>query len=888
MSRRTSRARIAAAILVEAPGASLVVVLLAALLAGGASAASAWGSQAGSEVLRSAVAASPPAQRDLGDSMRGVPVPGPGQRDHGLSPRVAQVWGDTFDALEAIAADAPSAASGILGDPRATVRFDQATAVPVEAGVASPDSSIGLIADPLLDQLVDVVEGELPGKIITGKPIPIALTRPVAEAFGWPLDQVRSVHYSVGDRELQLVGIVSPRDADAGEWDHAGLALAPEVIDNFNNPPTFVGVGYLDAASIGQLTELAAASRFAAWLPVDPAALEVDRAEETVTALRRLESTPHSMPLVTDWGYWQVEVALTGSTGSIITATTPLLAGVSALHAALASGAALAGGAVLALGVRALVARRRGLLRLVAARGASDGARAGALALGAGVLALTGAVPAAWIVVGVAGGQPPRAVLVTGGVAVLAAGAAALDGVLFERAGVRPDDADRRRGRTRTAIDAGLVLLAVAAAIVVAVTPAASRAAAPPIAVLLPALAAAAGCVLALRLVPLVVRGFEVAGRRGRGLVALLGPARAGRDATTGTVPVLALLTAVAIAVLGSGLLATVEQGVDDATRAQLGAELRMDARYLGEPQIEAARALPGVRALAVIASDPDIEIDFPDGDGRITVFVVDPAEFATVTTGPIEIPDAGARVSQTVAARLADAPLVIGTTEVPIRGTLPDDGPFGRASSWIVLSPATAAELGVEARPRALLVDTAESDRAEVQGALARQFAAVGTVRTIDEVLAERRGSPAVRALVGGTVAAVVAAGALTVLAAVLALTAGAAGRARVFGLLRALGARSRAEYPLVLWELLPALVVAVPLGFAAGLLLVPVVVGAADLTVFTGGSVPPAVAFGLDVSAGVVAALVGVVVLGVLLAAALARRSGASRAVRSIDEEG
>jgi putative ABC transport system permease protein len=160
--------------------------------------------------------------------------------------------------------------------------------------------------------------------------------------------------------------------------------------------------------------------------------------------------------------------------------------------------------------------------------------------------------------------------------------------------------------------------------------------------------------------------------------------------------------------------------------------------------------------------------------------------------------------------------------------------------------------------------------------------------VRTIDEVLADRRGAPAVRALIAGTAIAVVAAAALTVLATLLALTAGAAGRARVFGLLRALGAPVRAEYPLVLWELVPALIVAVPLGVAAGLVLLPLLAGAGDLTVFTGGSTQPAIVLGLGTSAAVVAALLGVVILGVLLAAAVARRSGASRAVRSIDEEG
>lgn len=889
MTRRPSRSRIARAILAEAPGASLLVVLLAALLAGGGAAASAWASAARTDVLQSAVAASPPSQRDLGDATRGVPITNAGSGlDRGMPPEVAAVWGGTFDQLDRFVADADPAAAAILGAPHAVLRFDQAPALPLDPTVQVPDSRIILSADPLLDQLADVVDGALPGPIVEGEPIEIALTEPVADAFGWAIGEVRSAHYSVGDRELVLVGLLAPRDASAGEWVHAAVALQPEEIDNFEQPPTFVGVGYLNAGSIASLEELAPASVFETWLPVDPAAIRADAADDTVAALRRFQSTPHTLPFVTDFGQADADIAFTGTTASIITSTGPLLAGVVAVHTAIASGVALAGAAVLALAVRALVARRRSLLRLLAARGASDGARAGALALGTGALALLGAAPAAAIVAGVAGGPAVIVVLVAASVVAVAAGAAAIDGALVERSGARPDDADRRRGRVRSAVDGGIVLLAIAAAVVVVLTPAGTGSAPPPLVVLLPAFAAAAGCVIALRVVPLLVRAVQRAAHRARGLVSLLGPARAGRDATTGVVPVLALLTAVTIAVLGSGLLATVQNGVDAAASAQVGADVRVDARYLGEDDIDAARALDGIAAVAVVASDPDQTVEFPDGDGRVTVYVVDAAEFAAASTSEVEIPHDGALASQTVSDRLAGDPLELGGAEVPVVGVVPDDGPFGRASAWIVVSPATAAELDIAARPKALLVATDDGRTDAVRAALAARLSAVGIVRSLDEVVAERRGAPAVQALVTGTAIAVVASAVLTVLAAALALTAGAAGRARVFGLLRALGARSRAEYALVLWELLPALAIAVPLGLGIGVLLVPLLARSGDLTVFTGGSVQPAISLGLDTSALVVAALVVVVILGVLLAAALARRSGASRAVRTVDEEG
>ena len=58
---------------------------------------------------------------------------------------------------------------------------------------------------------------------------------------------------------------------------------------------------------------------------------------------------------------------------------------------------------------------------------------------------------------------------------------------------------------------------------------------------------------------------------------------------------------------------------------------MRLDSPYLGPEQLAEVAQLAGIRAAATVASDPDIEIEFPDGEGRITVYVVDPAAFACV-----------------------------------------------------------------------------------------------------------------------------------------------------------------------------------------------------------------------------------------------------------------
>ena len=143
-------------------------------------------------------------------------------------------------------------------------------------------------------------------------------------------------------------------------------------------------------------------------------------------------------------------------------------------------------------------------------------------------------------------------------------------------------------------------------------------------------------------------------------------------------------------------------------------------------------------------------------------------------------------------------------------------------------------------------------------------------------------------RSLVAGMAIAVAAASVLTVLGALLALTAAAGTRRRLFALLRALGSPARSEYSLVVGEIAPSLAVAVPVGVAAGALLVPLTAAMIDLAPFTGGSTSPEVLYGWDTAVLVLAALVVVVGAAVLVAAAVARRSGAAGAIRTVDEEG
>lgn len=891
MSRRTGPARLLGAALLTGGAASVVVAVITAGLVGGASAAATAADRARDATLSDAVAASPPSQRDLSDSLRGVPVAGPAERgEHDLTPELQPVWGATFDSLDVMVESMEPTVAAMTDAPRAVVRLDRAKALPSGPG-PTPDSDVMVSFDPALSRLVDLVDGEMPGPIVDGEPIPFVLTQEVAEQFGWTIGEVRAVGYSAGDRELRLSGIVAPRDPDAGEWEHAAVALQASVIDNGESPPTFVGVGYADPGSIAALDPLAGSAHLELWFPVDPARLDADASSETIAALRRFGATPNTLTMTTPFGVQEVTVSPAGRTATVITSTEPTLASLTSLLGIAAAAAGFAAAAVLVLAVRGVVGRRRSLLALAAARGASDGARAGWIAAESALLALVGSVvglAVAWMLVGPSTGGLLAAVAAV----AVAAGAAALAGVLLVRSGTRADDPARLRSRLRLAVEAGVLVVAVALVILAITTPTSVDSAASPVVLLLPVALAGAGCVVALRVVPALLALAERSARRRRGLVPLLAPARAGRDPSVGIVPVLALVTGAMLAVLGSGMYATVADGVDAAARSQVGADVRVDARYLGAPQIEAALAVDGVTAVAVVAADPDVDLEYPDGDARVTVYVVDPAAWASATGDVLPVPEAEAPeavVSRSVADRLAGEPLRIRDTDVTVGVVTADDGPFGRASSWVAVSEETAAALGVRPIPSALLADVDdETDPEAVAADFELIFSDLGTVRTPQDVVDQRIGAPAVRALVAGMAVAVGAATVLTVLGAMLALGGAAASRRRLFALLRALGSPSRAEYALVVGELAPSLAVAVPVGVLAGVLLVPLTAATVDLTTFTGGSVAPDVTYGWTTATLVLAALVVVVGASTLVAAAVARRSGAAGAVRTVDEEG
>ncbi|WP_307171345.1 FtsX-like permease family protein [Streptomyces sp. B3I7] len=159
-----------------------------------------------------------------------------------------------------------------------------------------------------------------------------------------------------------------------------------------------------------------------------------------------------------------------------------------------------------------------------------------------------------------------------------------------------------------------------------------------PLLVAAPALALLAGTVLTLRLLPPVARLAERRAAAGRGLSAALAGWQFSRRPGRGAGPVLLLVLAVALGLLGIGQAASWSRSQDDQADFRAGAPVRLSLTgegTLGESG--AFAALPGVRDAA-----PAVRTTVPlSGDRTATVLALDTAHAAgTVLLRPDLTPD--------------------------------------------------------------------------------------------------------------------------------------------------------------------------------------------------------------------------------------------------------
>jgi len=891
------------------PALSLFALLIVAATAFVGAAAPGLLQQAQTQSLRYALADVDPTLRDVTATTRGVPDTGNGGIRHvrvaALADDLKPLWGFAFGTLSDAREQMDAAAKRVLGEPELVVTFDMSEADPADVTPIHPRGEFILAFDPFFEEKVTWVGGDKPRRSSDG-PMEVGATQAVADAMAWEVGDVRRLEYS-GDilKDVMLTGIYEPVDASDGYWSHLPISLQPGMRPDGLAPPIYSGRLFGAPEELAGMDGVSRIVSTTAWYPLKVDAVEAAEARDTLTGIRAFSAAPVLLSVTAANFFYD---GLSFGTSSTLTMENALVRidSTTAIVALIAGGPLAVALVVLALTSRMLALRRRPSIMLAAARGASIRLLSGLLAVEGLVIGALGAAGGAAAGLAVGGGRGAVVFLVPAVIALTPVVVLPVLGLLLSRRRVRADlgATSRTIARWRLAAElAVLVLAGVAVGLVLAGARSSAGAGVDPLLTLVPLLLAGVGCVLTLRLVPLALAAIErgVPGRRS--LLALVGPARARRDPEIRVAPVLAVVVGVAISVFSVAFMTTIDVGIRAAARETAGADLRVQAAYMNQGQLNDLADVDGVASTAPVYADEQREADLPNGTLRILVYVIDVDELRDVQNDPqtaIPLPGgltaggATGPVPVIASQRLADRDgaetMTVAGELVDILATAPSETPLGSATSWIAVDRSQASRLvATEFTPSVALVDLEPgADLAAVTEAV-HEIAGASSIVTTPEGIAEVRSSDP--ALTGVQTALLVAIGVVTVLLALaigMTLVLGAPARGRLLALLGALGFRRSRELPIVLWEVVPAVAVALPVGVGVGLLLPFIVIPAIDLTGFIGGESQPDVQLGGFAPVFVAAGFLVVTTIAVLVAALVARRVTAARTLRSIDEEG
>lgn len=759
----------------------------------------------------------------------------------------------------------------------------------------------------LLDEVgaarVRAVDGSLDASPADDDAMPVAL--PDATAAGWGLgvgDVLELAGPETGLRpngtgpvrepaRVEVVAVVAPLDPADVAWFDAGPLWA--------EPAGRAPVPLLATADIANrvAAETGLAVNGVVRLRVDAERFSADVAARVVDELASLELGPAGVVPSGVATSTPVETRL----GVVLADHLGRARAAAAQMSVPAAGVVGVVAVVLLLVARVLVERRRAVLELERARGASVGvavARLGvesALVAAVATAAATGTV--AWLLPGPTAVVPLAAVLVT------ALGATPLWGGRVARrswSGVRQpanrrdrDRLARRRAAARLVAEAAVLALAAGAAAALrgrGLLQTTTRGTDPFLAAA-PLLIGLGLTVLALRVYPGPVRLLAAVARRSPGVLGIVGAARARR--ALAPLPLLALTLAASVGVSGLLLVDTVRTGQATAAWQRVGAEVRITTPPGSSADAglaDVARQLrvePGVTAASAGYLRAELGADLGNRDLDVSVLAVDDGYGDLVAA----VPDAGEDLAAFAA--LADAevtdgrlPAVVDARLVPrlgergialtverVRWTLDvvgttDHAPRGQAPGPFVYLPLDLLHDHEDAPVAATVVwaqgpGAADAATAAVQGLGAIDHAVVTRAGWLDE----RRGSALVsgveRMLLLGAGVAV----ALAVVGVVATVLGGSRERGRALALLRTLGMRRRLGWWLVLAELGPVVLAAALAGTGAGIAVVGLLGSALGLDVLAGGpDVPPVV-----VGGAVPALLAGGAVVLLLAAAAV-----------------
>ncbi|GAB4081026.1 ABC transporter permease [Modestobacter muralis] len=694
-------------------------------------------------------------------------------------------------------------------------------------------------------------------------PVQVALTGEAAAALGAGVGDHLSGGTSGGFAvDLVVTGVFRAEDPDDPAWQQVPALLRPQTGGSGPTVQTVVG-GLLSAESLPAARlavdpgDLARTVGFATL----PEAVDAAAAEALPPLVGALQAEPASMQVYP-------APAVTSRLGLVLTQARDGVRTAQAQAAVLVAGVVAGAALVLLLTAALLASRRRTVLATQRARGASLAAIGGDLAVESVVLAVVGG--AVGVLAGALVSQGAGAAGWVVPVLVVAALATPVAGVLVaaRATGGRRSPANRQerrraeRDRQLRRVAAEVVVVVLAAAAIATLRLRGVRAsAADPVADLLvvgaPALGVAAGALVLLRVVPLLLRAALAASRRTRGVVPVMSAVQARATAGAG-LPLLALTTTTGLLAVVAVPGLTVRAGQEAASWAAVGSEVTVTTAGPDAGLADLATALatrPGVEQAVPARVLRDTQLRVGTSSGTVTVLAVDPAAFGRLarTTPLPDVPDvdrlAGGSTPEVpvlvgagveLRARAAVS-LLVGEEQVPVDavGRAPTLGAAGE-DTVVVDAAALGAAVGGVLPPDTLWVvgpgaAAAVASAPELAGA---------DVRHRQDELDRQRADP----LTGGlTLAAAGAAGALALLAGAVVLLGAAGGapaRGRALATLRTLGLTSRQARRISLGELLPPVLLAALAGTGLGTGVAALVRAPLELQLLTGGAAAPALA--------------------------------------------
>ncbi|SDK60097.1 FtsX-like permease family protein [Arthrobacter sp. ok362] len=825
-----------------------------------------------------------PSLRNPSTNSSRLPLLGPGQGGTSagfnsgagaLDSSLIPLWGAMDEATEAVRQRAPEPLRSALGRGQYLFSVSKLIGSPESAitipGIKSLTANIAF--DPRIQDNVTISQGRTPHALAVPEPQdrahPAVPTAPM-EVMAAP-ETAERMHWAVGQeykmpvglpgmyQAIRLTGIFVPKNPDEDFWAVNGFALQPRVTNDPESGDAITGRVYANPASVSfmdyagfQTTQFSTQ----VWFPLLIDNVSANNGIALLSQLKAFENTDQTFDAGPDANaYFIQRVRFDGTAPDILNSSLIRASSTNAVLAMLATGPLGVCAAAMALSIRLLLERRRRILVLAAARGASSLQLRGAMA----IESLSLGVPAA------AGGMA-LAIYFTPATLqwqhlLLPACLVVAPALLTAAMKV---DGDRRHlkrspNRWRLAAECAVMILAILAVYELLQPQAGNEI--NPLAILTPLLLSGAVSVIVLRLYPLPIAVLERRGKRSIGLAAFLGSARTLRSPAGGLTPILAVVLGAGIILFSGVLYGTLRDGVQEVAEIQVGAQVSLHGPGFTPEQVRRTATLAGVAAVSQVTDFSSVSVTVGDRVIDARLILIDARKFATVTAGIPAVLSPEQMGELTTAAHgtipiAASASLNTNTgatgtitlgTGVPVNVIAlgPAANVLTSDPKWVVADADTFKKVAPQdLLPNQLLMKlTPGADSAAVADAIRKFGWRAVSVESIQERSAEIRSRPIIGGLQLGLVMIVVFVWLLCALTVVMTSVANAPPRNRLIVVLRALGAPKSTDKYLLVWEFLPVTVAACAGGTVLGLLLSWVISNAVDLRVFTGGLTQPPV---------------------------------------------